>query len=263
MKYLKDNKLITTYAIMVIFSASFPMKLKSQPILEGGPFLGISWYNGDLNPDKQFYRIHPAYGAFLRYSVNDRLGFRGSFLIGGISGVYPMKDVLLQHENAVLLGDVPYNNILFSQEEENKKYHFKRSVSDVAIMFEINLFSFDHPYKKESHFTPYMAFGIGTIFYKRYGEYSRNLPFVLSLPFGAGVKWKLLNGVRVGAEWTMRKSFADDFDYVGNQNSVNPADPYGFDYWKATHNNDWVSFIGVYASFTIFNRREICRSGYQ
>jgi len=238
MKYIKDNKFITTFALTVFFSAPFAEKLKSQPLLEGGPFLGISWYNGDLNPERQFYYVHPSFGGLIRYSANDRIGFRGSFIIGEINGNYPVKDVLLH--------------------DSDLSYTFKRPISDIAIMLEMNFFSFDHPYKQASNFTPYMSLGLGTIFYKRFEE----LKVVLSLPFGAGVKWKMKNGVRVGAEWTMRKSFTDDLDYVGEQGSVNPSKPLGADFSKITHNNDWVSFVGVYASFSLWNRREKCRGGY-
>jgi hypothetical protein len=107
-----------------------------------------------------------------------------------------------------------------------------------------------------------MTFGAGTIFYKRF-EKNKEIPhFVVSLPFGAGVKWKPKSGLRVGAEWTMRKSFADDLDYTGHNNSINPTDPYGFNQWKATHNNDWVSFVGAYISIVLFNRRDKCHGGF-
>ena len=145
-------------------------------------------------------------------------------------------------------------------EQNNEPYYeFKRTLSDITVLLEINMFSFDHPYKKGSHFTPYMSFGIGTILYKRFNEYKEIPHFVLSLPFGAGVKWKTQNGLRIGVEWTMRKSFADDLDYMGNNNSINPSDPYGFNLWKAAHNNDWVSFVGAYISVTLLNRREKCK----
>jgi hypothetical protein len=45
---------------------------------------------------------------------------------------------------------------------------------------------------------------------------------------------------------------------MGYNNSINPSDPYGFKQWKAAHNNDWVSFVGVYISVAFLNRREKC-----
>jgi hypothetical protein len=125
---IKNIKHISIFVLTLFISVIFPEETKSQAILEGGPFLGISWYNGDLNPEKLFYNIHPAFGGFLRYSVNDRIGFKGMFTIGNISGEYPIKNVLLL-------------------EKSEQSYQFKRTVSDIAVLLEINFFSFDHPYK--------------------------------------------------------------------------------------------------------------------
>jgi hypothetical protein len=240
MRYIKNDN-FSIFALSIFFSVFLSAKSNSQTILEGGPFLGISWYNGDLNKERQFYNIHPAFGGLIRYSVNDRVGFKGSFIVGHISGEYPTKNVILLERY-----EPPY-------------YEFKRTLSDIAIQLEINMFSFDHPYKKGSHFTPYMTFGVGTIFYKKY-KVNKEVPsFALSLPFGAGVKWKTKNGLKFGAEWGLRKSFADDLDYTGYDNSINPEDPYGFNQWKSAHNNDWVSFVGAYISVTLLNRREKCK----
>jgi len=240
MKNKKEFRKITIIAVSFFLNATFSISIKSQALIEGGPFLGISWYNGDLNPERLFYNIHPAFGGLVRYSINDRLGFKGSYTLGKISGEYPIKKVIIR-------------------EEENLRYEFSRMVHDVAIMFEVNFFSFDHPHKKSTSFSPYLAFGAGTIFYKRFEENKEIPHFVLSLPFGIGVKWKLKKGLRVGAEWSMRKSFADDLDYTGYNNPVNPSDPYGFNQWKAAHNNDWVSFVGAYVSVVMWNRRHKCR----
>ena len=240
---IKHKNFSKVFFLTIIFSASFSVKIKSQTLLEGGPILGVSWYNGDLNPQRQFYNMQPAFGGFVRLALNDRLGYKGSLLIGGINGEYPAKNVLLNQ----ISDDI---------------YTFDRKITDVTVMFEFNMFSFDHPFKPENNFTPYMTFGLGGIFYKRYEEDEEKPYFVLSLPFGAGVKWKMKNKLRIGMEWTMRKTFADDLDKVGFNNSVNPANPYAFNQWKMAHNNDWISFVNVYVSFTIFNRRTKCEAGY-
>lgn len=220
---------------------------ESQALLEAGPMLGFSWYNGDLNPQRQFYRIHPAGGVIVRYSVNDRIAFRGGFLLAGISGAYPVG-----------------NEVLKQQVEAT--YRFNRTLGDATAMMEFNFFSFDHPFKSESTFTPYFTFGLGSIFYKRYsqadGNHTEKSLFVLSLPFGGGVKWKLKNGLKLGLEWTFRKSFIDDLDLVGTQLPVDPSDPYGFDQTVVTHNNDWVSVVGVSATFSLINRRSRCNAGF-
>lgn len=237
-------KSLLALAVLALLPAS---TLNSQWKVEAGPYIGISWYNGDLNPSKQFYNIHPAFGGLLRYVFNDRLALRGNVLIAGVSGEYPAKDVYLPENN-------PDN------------YSFKRDLLDIAMLFEINLFSFDNPSLKKSAFTPYMAFGVGSVFYERYtednGSHNEKPSFVLSLPFGAGVKWKAGDRLNLGAEWTLRKIFADDLDVVGFDNSIDGSNPIGFSNTTITHNNDWCSVFGVYATFTILGRRDKCRDGF-
>lgn len=86
--------------------------------------------------------------------------------------------------------------------------------------------------------------------------------FVLSLPFGVGAKYKLNSWIRVGAEWSFRKTFVDDLDYVGGSGIVNPDDPYGFDEKALTHNNDWYSFAGITVTFSFSRRKTACNGGF-
>ena len=238
----------TIIALFVLFfSIIYALPSRSQTVLEAGPILGISWYNGDLNPQQQFYQVHPSVGILMRYIVNDRIAYRASVSYARISGSYPANNVILP-------------------QTIDAAYGFSRNIGDIAAMLEWNLFSFDHPFKKETVFTPYVTIGIGSLFYKRYlhesGNFSEKPLFVLSLPFGAGVKWKVTDGIKLGLEWTFRKTFVDDLDIVGTNNSVNPSNPYGFNQSSRTHNNDWISVVGVTASFSIFKRNADCNDGF-
>lgn len=219
----------------------------AQTKLEGGPYVGVSWYNGDLNPGRQFYRIQPAFGGIVRYSINDRIAFRGGALLAGMRGAYPEDNVYLPASS-------------------DEPYEFSREVLDLTVMLEVNFFSFDHPTNKESVFSPYFTLGMGSVFYKRYtednGNHDEKPTFVLSLPFGAGVKWKVNDWMNLGAEWTLRKTFVDDLDVVGHENVLNASNPLGFQKTTFTHNNDWYSVVGVYATFNLYSRRDKCRDGF-
>lgn len=235
--------------LLLAFAATvFPCSnISAQWKLEVGPLVGISWYNGDLNPSKQLYNVQPAVGGIIRYVVNNRIAFRGGLTLAGISGSYPQPDI-------------------YFPESSPNRYRFNRELLDITTMLEINFFSFDHPNIKESLFTPYLTLGVGSVFYKRYtednGNHDEKPTFVLSLPFGAGVKWKATEWMNLGAEWTLRKVFADDLDLVGHQQPVDGSNPFGFSDTAFTHNNDWYSVVGVYATFTLFSRRDKCRDGF-
>ncbi len=222
----------------------------AQRRVEGGPFLGVAYYNGDLNPQRQFYNVHPAFGGLLRMVFNDRLAAKGTLTLSDLSGSYPRED---------LLYPVAPNREGY--------YSFRRTIGDVSAQIEFNFFSFDHIFKsKQTTFTPYLSTGIATTLYRKYkleddGTSSHKPHFILSLPVGIGVKWKPVDWMRVGAEWSFRKTFADDLDRVKG-GAIDPADPYGFDESSLVHNNDWYSFAGVYATFTLFKQRTPCNAGY-
>lgn len=222
--------------------------VNAQRRVDVGGFLGASYYLGDLNPGGHFKNSHPAVGALIRYNFSYRWSLKGALTLGSISGAYPSKNVVL----SPLTPD---------------SYQFKRTMLDLSGMVEFNFLPFDHPFIENSNFTPYLTVGLATTEYRRYEVDSQQgnnkSVFLLSLPFGLGVKYKLTDWVRIGAEWTLRKTFVDDLDLITSQPPVNPADPYAFHETAQYHNNDWYSFAGVIVSFSMFDRKISCQAGYK
>ena len=221
--------------------------IKSQTKLTAGPVAGVGWYNGDLNNSRQFYQMHPAFGLLFRYAIKDRIAFRAQASIMELSGDYQYQDYYFPNS-------------------AGSSYHFERSIGDVVGLMEINMFSFDHPFSNDASFTPFLTFGLGTTIYKRYeeenGKGTEKPTFVLSLPFGAGVKWKVNPWVQVGADWIFRRTFVDDLDVMGFNNSIDPADPYHYNISSSIHNNDWYSMVGVYVTFRVFSTGDKCFDGF-
>lgn len=233
--------------LVLLLSFSCLMNSSAQDRVEIGGFLGSSYYLGDLNPGTQFRNSHFAFGGIGRYVFTDRVVVKATAILGGLSGEYPRKNVRLV-------------------ESSTDSYSFHRKVFDVAAMLEYNFLSYDHQFMSNTTFTPYVTFGLASTTYRRYSNdiNSRDEKpvFVLSLPFGLGVKYKLTDWIRVGAEWTYRKTFVDDLDVDSYNNSVNPADPYGFNEEGGVNNNDWYSFAGIYVTFNLFRRNSECNSGF-
>ncbi|TAJ13409.1 hypothetical protein DMA11_09140 [Marinilabiliaceae bacterium JC017] len=235
------------YLLGYVFFFMFilPQFSLAQDRLEVGPFVGVSYYFGDLNPDKQFANSHLAIGGIGRYVVNDRLAVKGSVLMATVSGAYNENEVRFPNTG---------------------RYSFSRGIGDASVQLEINFLSYDHKFISTTVFSPYVCFGLGSTIYKRYeGEGQKETEksvFVLSLPFGVGLKYKISKWVRVGAEWSFRKTFVDDLDLVGHDLPIQPDDPYGFEEHSSLHNNDWYSFAGVYITFSFLNRRSRCNGGF-
>lgn len=212
--------------------------VNAQDRLEVGPLVGVSYYFGDLNPSIPFVNNHLAIGGLVRYVFNDRIAVKGSAIYSGISGTYDPS-------NGIIPG-VPDG------------YSFNRNIGDVAVMAEINLFSYDHKYISTTLFSPYLTLGAGTMLYNRTSEKGEAPAFVLTIPFGVGVKYKMNKWVKLGAEWSFRKLFIDDVE--GN---MVPGDVSTFDGNAKSHNNDWYSIVNVYVTFSFLKRHNSCVGGYK
>lgn len=235
----------------------------SQDKLELGLFGGVSYYMGDLNPSQQFMKPRPAIGFVGRYAFSDRTAAKLNATVGGIAGEYPKQGDIYKNYHGVTRAVVDETGRTVNQKDST--YNFDRALLDIGLMAEFNFRSFDHQFMKDqSRFTPYITAGLAMTAYKRYdnSDDDGHLVFVLSLPFGAGVKYKATQWLRLGLEWTLRKTFVDDLDYVGNSDGkVDPNDPYGFDYHTSTHNNDWYSFCGVTVTISMWPRKLECNDG--
>ncbi len=222
------------------------LNVNGQDRIELGFFVGASYYFGDLNPGKQFYQPSTAFGGVGRYVLNDRYAIKGSVVMAPIKGSYPDNGVYLPE------GEV--------------KYSFNRKMAEAALQLEFNFMSYDHWFIRDSKFTPFVSLGLGTTAYKRFSTDEQNpteqTVFILSLPFGAGLKYKINQRIRVGLEWNFRKTFVDDLDVVGHNLPISPDDPYGFDSSGSIHNNDWYSFAGVTVTFSLFKRKSSCNGGF-
>jgi len=239
------SKLIRFWGVVTFLLLS-NLGLNAQDRLELGAFAGTSYYMGDLNAIGQFVNPHLAVGGIGRYVFTDRIALKGMALFGRISGDY--KGQSLKY-----------------LESSDANYEFNRSIGDISAQMEFNFRSYDHQFISTTTFTPYISLGLATTIYNRIDTESENSAgkpsFILSLPFGIGVKYKINKYVRVGAEWTFRKTFVDDLDYVG-PGSINPSDPYGFGESTFTHNNDWISFAGVYVTISMLKRKTKCNDGF-
>lgn len=244
--YLK----IVIYIFVSFFLLPLTERVRAQERIEGGFLLGTSYYIGDLNPGGHFYNARPAFGTLVRVAFNKRLAFKGSLTAVSIKGSYPREDVFFPTESG----------------QQSVNYNFQRTLVDMATQLEINFFEYNNPFRKdETSFTPYISAGLGYTVYTRYlkdeNSNSENPQFILSLPFGIGVKWKPLDWVHVGMEWTFSKTFVDDLDAMG-YGEIDPSNPYGFKESSNLHNNDWYSYAGVFITFDLFHRSIPCHAGY-
>lgn len=244
-RFINSSKKASISCLCLLFAVVISNSTQAQDRLELGGFVGASYYFGDLAKGVPFANAHPAVGGIARYVFTDRIALKGMALMGNISGSYHGQD-------------------LKYLESSTEDYSFSRNIGDISAQVEFNFRSYDHKFISTTTFTPYLSIGLATTIYSRIDTESENSAgkpsFILSLPFGIGAKYKINKYIRVGAEWTFRKTFVDDLDYVGD-GSIDPSDPYGFGESTFTHNNDWISFAGVYVTISMLKRKTKCNDG--
>ena len=208
---------------------------KAKKVQNIGIFAGGSYYFGDINPEKMFYRLSPSFGGFYNFWINKRYAVRANVYYGGLQA--DGKDF----------------NYSFTS---LRNASFSSSFIDMAIQFEFNFLPYGFDPRK-TLFTPYVSGGAGFLFV--FGNKYVSNEFVL--PVNLGVKINLSKKLDVGAEWGIRKTFNDYLDeWAPDIKGWHYAGP-GFvppEEKSFLHNNDWYSFVGIFASFKIFYDREKC-----
>lgn len=254
---------------------------------EVGPFLGCSYYIGDLNPLGHFNQFtKPAGGAVFRYNFNPRLAARVSVLAGSVEG------------------DDSFSN---SQSQQQRNLKFRSNVSELSGQLEFNFLDFEigNDYKA---FSPYIFAGVAGYKFKPQG--SANSQWVdlqplgtegqglpggaskkkykltqFSIPFGVGVKISLSKNIGISIEWGMRKTFTDYLDDVSTR-YYDPAiiaarrgasaaylsdpsigtDPNYTNVGRQRGNpttKDWYNFSGIALTIKFKQKRKTCPGVYK
>lgn len=195
--------------ILVLFVSA---GLKAQRYSDFGILFGGAYYNGEINPTRQFYKPSLSYGAFVRLNFNKRFA-------GRLSGYYThLKGNVNDFPERVTHFIPPANEA------------FTKQVIDFTGQVEFNFL----PYiTGERNFirSTYVSAGLG------YGMFAGSSNSML-IPFGIGAKMNFGERLSGGLEWSFRKTFADDVD--NNPNLLGKT---------LINNNDWYSIFGLFISY--------------
>lgn len=209
--------------ILYIIIALTPTLTLSQSKSEVGPFLGCSYYLGDLNTNMHFKSTKAGAGFVHRYVFNPHFSIKNSFYYGNVEADDANSNDPIQRE---------------------RNLHFKSSILDIATEIEFNFFPFQQgksvgvSANGESYFaSPYVFVGIsmfsfnpktkykskwyelhplgtegqGTIAYPERTKYALTQ---LCIPFGGGIKYNISKKANIAFEWGFRYTFTDYIDDV-------------------------------------------------
>jgi hypothetical protein len=210
-------------AVILIMLSSIATYAQNGDI---GLFAGSSYYTGDLNPGTPFKNSSPAFGAFYRYIINNRLALKAGYT----------------------------GTTLKSDDFQNRGISFKTKLNEISAQLEVNFTEFGIE-AGEKRLSPYIFGGIGYTWFtaRRDSMGFKSDPIqanITSFPFGLGIKYTPVENLSVGLEWGLRKNLGKQADKIDNvyEPGVRISDA-----------KDWYAFAGLWISFRLnFLKAERC-----
>lgn len=208
--------------LLILFPIFAPFINFSQLNADIGFMSGISYYIGDINPSKHFYKPGTLYSGFYRYNLHKRYSVKANTSYTKIKA-----------------SDSDFNNNL----QRDRNYEFSSGIVDISIQIEHNFWPYSTTLIEEDRFSPYIFTGITGLY--MFGDKS---DIYFAIPFGAGFKINLNKRIGLGIEYSLKRSFSDDLD---GSDSWNDDEYFGY-------TNDWYSFLGIFCSYKIFTKNLLC-----
>lgn len=220
-------KLKKQFIILFFFLVFSLNQAKGQAYrMELGLSAGRSFYMGDANQSGLFLNDRPSMGIVYRYNLNGRFSLKANASVLGISGTTVERSF---------------------EYPDGEEISFDRNILDAGVQLEINFYEYGMPSYVfgSSNISPYAFLGVGMTGYK-----AEKNKICANLPFGFGVKVKILQRLNVSCEWSMRKTYADDLDYSDYGGSFQLSDP-----WlvasNPNKNKDWYSALMLQVTFDL------------
>ena len=282
-------KRVNIKASLLLF-ASFVISLsikaqQFEPNTEVGPFLGASYYLGDLNT-VHFYQPLAATGMIIRKNIDKRFVYKAEILY-----------LNLKSDERQSKDTIAYNRGL----------HFKSPIYELSGQLEFNFLPYQ-PGNPLYTWTPFVYTGVSLFHFSPQAE-NKNGEWVdlqelgtegqgttttfgdgtrkkysliqFAIPMGGGVKIAVNESFSVVLEYGIRKTFSDYIDdvsttFVGSSPGMDPNDyPIEMDelaQWmsdpRGSHSKgeqrgdstrkDWYSFAGITLSFKLNNNTKGC-----
>ena len=193
---------------------------------EVGAGLGGVAYSGDFSGG--FIKgIHPWMAIVAKYRLNPRMALALAIGTGKIKGSTDGADTWYPIE----------------------RYEFSHQLTEATLRYEYNFWAYGtgHDYRGARRVVPFVALGLGMVHHS--GE---NSGVTLSLPLGAGIKWKVAPRLNLTAEWAMRFTPSDYLD--------GRSDVYGIKSSGLFKNTDCYSAFQFSVTYDLWVRCKTCNN---
>ncbi len=224
--------LIFSFLLISLFSYSqkgtFSSFWKTSDL---GFFAGNMYYVGDINHKQQFYSPRATFGGIFRVNISPRYSIRLNAFYGEISG----KDT-----------DFDF------QYQQMRNHKFLTKLMDYTMQVEFNFLPYGSFVKEKSfNFTPYIATGITFSVFEHKEKFNS-----FCLPFSVGFKYTMTHRIRIGVEWSFRRTYNDYLDALDEDVF---KDKIFYEKQKNYKNNDdWYAMAGFFVSYKLFYPKMKC-----
>ena len=203
---------------MLLAVATTAIQAQDEPEyrLEIGAGAGVVNYLGDYNASL-FGELQPMGAVMAKYKAN------------------PHMAVALTAGFGKLQGSSDKANTWYP---EGERYEFSKSLIDVNLRFE---------YRGARRLAPFIALGLGSAIH---GDPEKG--FAVSLPIGAGVKYKIGERVNLTAEWRVHFTLSDLLD--------GKEDPYGIKSSGLFKNTDGYSILQLAVTYDLWAKCKTCHN---
>ncbi len=208
-----------SFLVLILFITNLSSFAQRAEI---GIVTGGAGYIGDLNQNDLLKVSGVTAGVFAKINFTPFFGLGMHYNYANISA-----------------DDLKSNN----QQFRERGLNFNTNLNELSLIADVNLFDAFSPISKR-RFTPYIFAGIGAVYFKtsaEYANYSSNdlrkektegqiepyQPFAFTIPFGAGVKYKLTKYLSFSSQIGYRTALTDYIDDVSGfyNSTVAPSNP--------------------------------------
>jgi hypothetical protein len=211
-------------SIIFIVLINFSCIIHGQ-VYEAGVFFGGSNYIGDIGRTNYIYPNKFAGGLIFKYNWNPRIALRTTYSY-------------LPIEASDLEADTDFKRA--------RGLQFKNTIHELAVGLEYNFYEYDLS-SDDKTWTPYILLELAAFNYNYVvsepvpNQFNYDSKNAFAIPFGFGIKSKLIGDLAIAFETKFRYTFNDDLDYT---TPTIPRLNIG------GTNSDWYVFTGVSFLYT-------------
>lgn len=194
-------------------------------VYEAGVVIGGSNYIGDIGRTNYIYPNKIAGGLVFKYNWNPRIALRATYSY-------------LPIEASDLDADTDFKRA--------RRLEFRNTIHELAVGLEYNFYEYDLS-SDDKTWTPYILLELAAFNYNYIvseptpDQFLYDSKNAFAIPFGLGIKSKLIGDLAISFETRFRYTFNDDLDYT---KSTIPRLDFG------GTNSDWYVFTGVSLLYT-------------